>query len=101
MSTPNPVLDPAPGRVPAWIRDRSHWLVALAAVAAITAVFALAPGPTRMPSEPAEIASDDGRHAMQSMATQAAPLIDHSVVESKSLLDEPDMTGASIGAYGP
>ena len=27
-------------------------------------------------------------------------LIDHSVVESNSLADEPDMTGASVGAYG-
>jgi hypothetical protein len=32
----------------------------------------------------------------------ASPLpIDHSVVQSKQLADEPDMTGASIGAYAP
>lgn len=31
----------------------------------------------------------------------AEPLLDHSVVERLDLLDEPDMTGASIGAYSP
>jgi hypothetical protein len=100
MSTPNPVLDPTPGRVPAWIRDRSHWLVAVAAVAVIAAVLALAAGP-RMASEPAEVGGVDERHAVPGMATESPPRIDHSVVESKSLLDEPDMIGASIGTYAP
>lgn len=31
----------------------------------------------------------------------AAPLLDHSVVERLDPLDEPDMTGASIGTFGP
>jgi hypothetical protein len=31
----------------------------------------------------------------------AEPLLDHSVVERLERIDEPDMTGASIGAFGP
>jgi hypothetical protein len=103
MSTPNPVLDPTPGsgRVPAWIRDRAHWLVALVALAAIAAVSALSGGPTRVASQPAELGGDDERLVLPDTATQGTPRIDHSVVESKSLLDEPDMIGASIGTYAP
>jgi len=38
----------------------------------------------------------------QLLVAASAPLpIDHSVVQSRQLADEPDMTGASIGAYAP
>ena len=100
MSTPNPVLDSTPGRVPAWIRDRLHWLVALLALAAIAAVSAVSGGATRVATQP-ELGGDDERIVLPGMASESPPRIDHSVVESKSLLDEPDMIGASIGTYAP
>jgi len=104
MSTPNRVLHTAPGSgcVSAWIRDRLPWLLALVAVAAIAAASALVTVPARMASDPPSKADgDEAPDVAPERSTERALLIDHSVVESKSLLDEPDMTGASIGTYAP
>jgi hypothetical protein len=104
MSTPNPVLSPTPGAggLSVWIRYRRHWLLSLVAAAAIVAVVALVAAPSATaPPVPGEVVADDRRYASPVRTSERASLIDHSVIESKSLLDEPDMTGASIGAYAP
>ncbi len=45
-----------------------------------------------------ELASAPAEPAGRADGRLAGP-IDHSVVEQRGLLDEPEMTGASIGAY--
>jgi hypothetical protein len=78
---------------------RKSALVIVAALLGIAAALALA---ARAP------AGGDGALDVHSLpptgavVEAASPVpIDHSVVQANPLADEPDMTGASIGAYAP
>lgn len=67
--------------------------LAVAALVAIAAAILLAKS---------VLSSADASSLLPSDAIGAVgplSIIDHSVVETKVLVDEPDMTGASIGAY--
>lgn len=82
---------------------RSHWvLIPVALLAALVAVWSMQPlrdarrASIDMPSS-ADIAAGFSRPP----AAVEGPALDHSIVRSKQLGDEPDMTGASIGTYGP
>jgi hypothetical protein len=80
-------------------RGRGHsriWLpLTVATFVAISAAIVLAGGiPTDL-----DAASQPTRDA--SSGAGPLSLMDHSIVKSTALADEPDMTGASIGAYGP
>jgi hypothetical protein len=118
MSTTNPVSNPttAPGGWSGWIRHRSRWALPIVAGAAFVvaatlltrqAGSALPPGTESDPAllHPTMVDASTDISALPATgagkAAGAAHFIDHSVVESKSLVDEPDMTGASIGLYGP
>lgn len=90
-------------------RARIRWvLIPLAVLATLTAAWLMQPPrgtPVAMLVAPAgaDAATDFSALAptRAGVVPSAAHALDHSVVESKQLADEPDMTGASIGAYGP
>jgi hypothetical protein len=90
-------------------RARAHWwLIPLAVLACLTIAWLVQPSreaPVALLAAPASADSATDYSALAPTGAgpraAAAPAIDHSVVESKQLADEPDMTGASIGAYGP
>jgi hypothetical protein len=105
MSTSPHVLDPTLSSAgsPAHARLRGRWLIGAIAGAAIAAGVALLAGPSDSSPPPTNVAGDAATGTVPAIeAANTAPLgIDHSAVESKSLVDEPDMTGASIGTYAP
>ena len=81
---------------PTGVQHPRIWLaLAVATLVAITAAIVLAKG--------APSGADASLQLPRNAIGEVSPLsvIDHSVVESKGLADEPDMTGASIGAYQP
>ena len=87
---------------------RAQWVLIPVAAVASMAIWLLQPLPGAQIAALAALASTDAA-AEQSVpnplsagaAAAAAPVLDHSVVRSKQLADEPDMTGASIAAYAP
>jgi hypothetical protein len=82
---------------------RPHWvLVPVAVLASLVAVWSMQPlGNARMASIDMPSSADIAAGSSRPPAAVEAPVLDHSVVRSKQLGDEPDMTGASIGTYGP
>jgi len=118
MSTTNPVANPTSvsGGLSSWIHHRSRWTLSIvAAVAFVVAVSVLTrradsapPAGTEVDAavlHPPTVDASTDLSALPATgagkAAGAAHFIDHSIVESKSLAGEPDMTGASIGVYGP
>lgn len=104
MSTSHPVLNPTPpsAGLPPRTSHRGRWLIGVIAGAAAAGGVALLAGPSDSAPPPSNAAGNSGIAAAPAIAPKAAaPAVDHSVVESKSLLEEPDMTGASIGTYAP
>lgn len=90
-------------------RARVRWvLIPLAVLAGLTATWLMQPlrsAPVALLVAPASADTATDFSALSptraGVEPSAAQALDHSVVESKQLADEPDMTGASIGAYGP
>lgn len=74
-------------------------VIAALVVTALAAALVLATDPTSNASVAAGPA--ESPHALAGPPAAAEPRLDHSVVESESAADAPDMTGASIGTYGP
>lgn len=83
------------------LRRALPWITT-AAVVGILGVVGLAAKDEAVRNDHVEIALPSlarTQHDVPSAAT-AAPLIDHSVVRSLRLADEPDMPGVSIAEYG-
>ncbi len=82
-----------------------EWFQRALPTLAVVALLGLAAGMGWLSSRPAIEGGVRGPSGTQlPMPVRPAisgSLIDHSVVESIKGSDEPDMTGASIGAYGP
>jgi plasmid replication initiation protein len=83
------------------LRRALAWIAATAVVG-ILGVVGLAAQDEAVRNDHVEIALPSWartEHAAPTAAT-AVPLIDHSVVRSLSLADQPDITGVSIAEYG-
>jgi hypothetical protein len=86
---------------------RGHWALIPVALLASAAIWLLQPlrgaqiVALGAPASADVVAELFARPDWVGAAAAAAPVLDHSVVRSKQLADEPDMTGASIAAYAP
>jgi hypothetical protein len=87
-----------PSRRNAGYRHKAWALVLAAAWIAVAATVGFSARP-RKPVDPVETTAAAVAAAVAG-AGHTAP-IDHSVVQSQALPDEPELAGASIGAYAP
>ncbi len=87
------------------ITPPAEWFRRALPMLAIAALLGLAAAMGWLSSRPSGQGAGQGHPAphlpMPVQPAISGSLIDHSVVESIKGSDEPDMTGASIGTYGP
>lgn len=80
----------------------SRHTVGLLILAAVSIAAAVTVGLSARSQKPVDRA-DGEQAAVAAVVTDAGPdaTIDHSVVQRQALPDEPELAGASIGAYAP